>query len=145
MTSLETVKRAAHLLESRDIQGFQAMLADDFIARGAAQELNKSQALGYLQIFFAAFPDHRFNFTNFTEKGDEITCTGQETGTHLGLLDLKPFGIPVSLPATGRSYKLPISVFTFRVSGEKLTGYSEEATPGAGMAGILEQLGIKPS
>jgi hypothetical protein len=143
MSNLETAKKVADLLESRDLKGLQALLADDFRAKGAAIVLTKQQTLGYLQIFFTAFPDHRFNFTDFEEKEGLIYCTGQETGTHKGVLDLNPFGMPVLLPPTGKSFKLPESVFTFRVVGDQVTYYSEEAVKGGGLAGILDQLGVK--
>ena len=143
MSNLEVAKRFADLLESRDVKGLQALLADDFKAKGATRELTKQQALGYLQIFFTAFPDHRFTFTDFDEKGDLIYCNGQETGTHKGVLDINPFGMPVSFPPTGKSFQLPKCVFTFRVAGDKVTYYSEEAVMGGGLAGILEQLGVK--
>jgi predicted ester cyclase len=143
MSNIEVAKRFADLLESRDVKGLQALLADDFRAKGATRELTKQQALGYLQIFFAAFPDHSFGFADFEEKGDLLNCTGQETGTHKGVLDLNPFGIPISLPPTGKSFKLPKSIYTFRVARDKITFYGEEAVQGSGLAGILEQLGIK--
>jgi hypothetical protein len=143
MSNLEIANRFAGLLESRDVKGLQSIMADDFKAKGGTRELTKPQALGYLQIFFAAFPDHRFNFTDFEEKGYLIRCAGQETGTHQGVLDLKPFGMPITLPPTGKSFQLPKSVYTFRLAGDKVTFYGEEATQGSGLAGILEQLGVK--
>lgn len=143
MSNLETAKKAANLLESRELQGLQALLADDFRAKGATLELTKQQILGYLQIFFTAFPDLRFNFTDFEEKEGLIYCTSQETGTHTGVLDLNPFGMPVLLPPTGKSFKLPKSVFAFHVVGDKVMYLNEEAVKGGGMAGILEQLGVK--
>jgi hypothetical protein len=143
MGNFEIAKRAADLLESRDLEGLQALLADDFRAKGATLELTKQQTLGYLQIFFTAFPDHSFGFTDFEKKGGLVYCNGQETGTHMGVLDLNPFKIPVSLPPTGKSFKLPKSVFTFRVAGDKVTYFREEAGKGGGLAGILEQLGVK--
>ena len=143
MSNLEIAKRFADLLESRDVKGLQALLTDDFRAKGGVRELTKQQALGYLQMFFTAFPDVRFGFVDFEEKEDLIQCTSQETGTHLGVLDLKPFGMPVSLPPTGKSFKLPKSINTFRVAGDKVTFYGEEAVKGGGLAGILDQLGVK--
>jgi hypothetical protein len=142
MSSLEVAKKFIDLLESKDIKGLQASLADDFKAKGGTLELPKQQALGYLQIFFTAFPDHHFGFTDFEEKEGVIYSTGQETGTHTGVLDLKPFGMSVSLPPTGKSFKLPKSVFTFRVAGDQVTYFSEEAVKGGGLAGILDQLGV---
>jgi len=143
MSNLEVAKRFADLLEAGELKGLQTLLAEDFRAKGATRELTKQQALGYLQIFFTAFPDHRFGFTDFEEKGDLIQCIGQETGTHTGVLDLNPFGMPISLPPTGKSFTLPKYVFTFRVAGDKVTFYGEEAVQGGGLAGILEQLGVK--
>lgn len=143
MSNLDVAKRFADLLESRDVKGLQVLLPDDFRAKGGTLELTKQQALGYLQIFFTAFPDHRFGFTDFDEKGDLVYCTGQETGTHKGVLDLNPLGMPISLPPTEKSFNLPKSVFTFRVTGDKVTYFSEEAMKGGGLAGILEQLGVK--
>lgn len=143
MSNLDVAKRFADLLETGDVQRLQPFLADDFRAKGATRELTKQQALGYLQIFFTAFPDHRFGFTDFEEKGDWVYCTGQETGTHKGVLDLNPFGMLISLPPTGKSFKLPKSVYSFRVAGYKVTDYIEEAVQGGGLAGILEQLGVK--
>ena len=143
MSNLETAKRFADLLEAKDLKGLQALLADDFRAKGATLEFTKQQALGYLQIFFTAFPDHRFGFADFEEKGDLICCTAQETGTHQGVLDLNPFGMSLSLPPTGKCFKLPKSVFAFCVVGDRVTYFSEEAVKGGGLAGILEQLGVK--
>jgi len=143
MSSYEVAKKAADLLESRDLKGLQALLADDFRAKGATVELTKQQTLGYLRLFFTAFPNHLFNFTDFEEKGDLVHCIGQETGTHKGVLDLNPFGMPVSLPPTGKSFTLLKSTFTFRVAGDKVRYFGEEAMKGGGLAGILEQLGVK--
>ena len=143
MSNLEVAKRVADLLESRDVKGLQVLLADDFRAKGGTLELTKQQTLGFLQILFTAFPDHSFGFADFEEKGDLVNCTGQETGTHKGVLDLNPFGIPISLSPTGKSFNLPKSIYTFRVAGDKITFYGEEVVQGGGLAGILEQLGVK--
>jgi hypothetical protein len=143
MNNLEVAKRFANLLESGDVKELQILMTDDFKAKGGTRELNKQQALAYLQLFSAAFPDNRFGFTDFEVKGDVIQCFGQETGTHLGILDLKPFGIPISLSPTGKSFKLPKGTYTFRVAGDKVTEYIEETVTGGGLAGILEQLGVK--
>lgn len=137
---LEIAKSFAAMLESRDVKGLQALLAEDFKAKGGKMELTKPQTLGFLQILFTAFPDHRFGFADFEENEGSIRCTGLETGTHTGVLDLNPFGMPVTLPPTGKAFKLPKSVFRFRVAGGKVTSYIEESAVGGGLAGILEQL-----
>ncbi len=143
MSNLEIAKKVADLLESRDLKVLQVFLAEDFRAKGGTSELTKQQTLGFLQILFTAFPDHSFGFADFEEKGGLIYCTGHETGTHKGVLDLNPLGMPISLPPTGKSFKLPKSVFTFRAANDKLISFGEESAEGGGMAGILAQLGVK--
>jgi len=143
MSNLEVAKRAADLLESRDLKGLQVLLAEDFRAKGGTLELTRQQTLGYLQFFFTAIPDHSFGFADFEEIGELIFCTGHETGTHNGVLDLKPFSMPISVSPTGKSFKLPKSVFTFRAANDKLIYFGEEAAEGGGLAGILAQLGVK--
>ena len=142
MNNIETAKKVANLLESKDMKALQTLLANNFRAKGGTLELNKQQTLEYLQIFFMAFPDHRFDFMDFEKKGDMVYCIGQETGTHQGILDLNPLGMPVSLPPTGKTFKLPKSVFTFRVVGGKVTYFGEETVEGGGLKGILEHLGV---
>jgi predicted ester cyclase len=143
MSNLAIAKKVADLLESRDMKGLQVYLAEDFRAKGGTSELSKQQTLGFLQILFTAFPNHRFGFADLEEEGDLIHCTGHETGTHQGVLDLNPLGMPLSLPATGKSFKLPESVFTFRAENDKLIYFGEESAEGGGLAGILAQLGVK--
>lgn len=143
MDALDTAKKAADLLDCRDLAGLQKLMADGFTAKGPAQMLNKAQTLGYLQLFFTAFPDHHFNFTGFKLEGNLVHCSGQETGTHLGTFDLKPLGKPITLPPTGKTFSLPKSRFSFGMVDGMLTSFTEEPIKGGGLAGILEQLGVK--
>jgi ketosteroid isomerase-like protein len=82
MSDIETIKRFADLIETKDLNGLQAMLADDFTAKGPKMELNKQQIVGYLKILFTAFPDISFGLTEFEEKDDLIYCASHEKGTH---------------------------------------------------------------
>ncbi len=143
MTNLEIATRFSEFLERRDLAGLQTLLADDFAAKGPTMEINKQQTLAYLQILFTAIPDYRFGLTNFQEQGELIRCTTHESGTHQGVLDLKALGLPVSLPATGKSFELPSSTLTIRVVNGKVAYFGEEAVPGGGLAGMLDQLGVK--
>lgn len=140
MNHIEVVKRFADLVETKDLNGLQDLLADDFTVKGPTLELNKQQMVGYLKMMFTAFPDISFGLTDFEEKGDRIHCASHEQGTHTGILDLNPFGLPVSLPPTGRHYALPEGGFTFHVANDKVTYLSEE---GAGLKEVLAQLGVK--
>ncbi len=143
MSNLEIAKRFSEFLESHDLAVLQTLLADNFVAKGPTMELTKQQTLAYLQLLFTAFPDHCFGFANYQEEGELIHCTTHETGTHQGMLDLKAFGLPVSLPPTNKSFRLPAGTLTLRVVEGKIAYFGEEAAEGGGLAGILGQLGVQ--
>ena len=97
----------------------------------------------YLQLLFTAFPDHSFGLADYEEEGELIHCTTHESGTHQGVLDLKAFGLAVSLPPTNKSFRLPSGTLTIRVTDGKIAYFGEEAAEGGGLAGILDQLGVR--
>ena len=143
MSNLEIAKRFSEFLESRDLAGLQTLLADNFVAKGPTMELTKQQALAYLQLLFTAFPDHSFGLADYEEVGEMIRCTTHESGTHQGVLDLKEFGLPVTLPPSNKPIRLPNGKLTIRVVNGKIAYFGEEAAEGGGLAGILEQLGVR--
>jgi ketosteroid isomerase-like protein len=143
MSNLEIAMRFFEFLECRDLAGLETLLADDFAAKGPTMELTKQQALAYLQLLFTAFPDHRFGLADYEEEGELIHCTTHESGTHQGILDLKAFGLPVALPPTNKPFRLPGGRLTIRVADGKIAYFGEEATEGGGLAGILDQLGVR--
>jgi len=143
MSNIDIVKKFAELLETRNLDALQAILADDCKAKGTAKELNKQQIIGYIQMLFTAFPDFSFGLTGFEEKGEFVTCISHEKGTHAGVLDLNQYGIPVSLPPTGKAIALPESTYTFRLADGKITYFSEEIKKGGGLVGALAQLGVE--
>jgi hypothetical protein len=143
MNELETAKRFADLLEAKDLNGLQELLADGFTAKGPTMELNKQQTIAYLKILFTAFPDLSFGLTDYEEKGELIYCTSRERGTHNGVLDLTSFGMQITMPPSGKTFSLPEGGFTIRVANGKVVYLSEEPSEGGGLAGILAQLGVK--
>jgi predicted ester cyclase len=143
MSNIEIARKFSETLESRNLESLQALLADGFAAKGPSMQLTREQTLGYLKVLFTAFPDYSFGLTDFRQEGESIQCTSHESGTHTGLLDLKPFGLSVSLPPTGKPFRLPGSTFTIHVANDKITYFGEESVPGGGLAGILGQLGVK--
>ena len=143
MSNLEIAMRFCESLECRDLAGSQTLLADDFVAKGPTMELTKQQVIAYLQLLFTAFPDHSFGFADYEDKGEVIHFTTHERGTHQGVLDLKTFGVPISLPPTNKSFRLPAGRLTLRVVNSKIAYFGEEAGEGGGLAGILDQLGVR--
>ncbi len=142
MSNLEIATRFSKFLECRDVAGLQTLLADNFVAKGPTMELTRQQTLAYLQLLFTAFPDYGFGLADYKEEGELIRCTTHESGTHQGILDLKAFGLPVSLPPTNRSFRLPSGTLTIRVVNGKIAYFGEEAAEGGGLTGILDQLGV---
>lgn len=143
MNDPKIARRFADLLEAKDLNGLQELVSDGFSAKGPTRELNKQQTFAYLKILFTAFPDLNFGLTDFEEKGDLLYCTSHERGTHNGVLDLTPFGMPISLPPSGKTFTLPEGGFIIRVADGKVVYFSEEPGEGGGLAGILAQLGVK--
>ena len=143
MSNLEVAMRFSECLECRDLAGLQTLLTDNFVAKGPTMELTKQQTLAYLQLLFTAFPDHSFGLADYEEEGELIHCTTHESGTHQGVFDLKAFGLPVSLPPSNKSFSLPSGTLTFRVVDGKIAYFGEDAAEGGGLAGILDQLGVR--
>jgi predicted ester cyclase len=143
VSNIDVAKRFTDALEARELDLAGAMMADEFKAIGPSLQLTKPQTMAYLQLLFTAFPDYGFNFESLEPAGDYIRCYAHEQGTHLGTLDLKAFGMPLVVSATGKSFHLPKSTFSFQADGEKVTSFKEEAGQGGGLAGMLDQLGLK--
>jgi hypothetical protein len=143
VSELDVVKSFMGLIESKDLQGLEDILADDFSAKGPTMQLNKGQGVAYFNLLFTAFPDISYGVPEYEQKGDLIFCTIHEKGTHTGTLDLKPFGMPVTLAPTGKRFALPEGKLVFRVEGDKISSLSEQAVVGGGLAGVLAQLGVK--
>ena len=145
MSNLQIAEKCANLLETKDLNGLRDVLAENFSTEGPTAELNKQQAISYLGTLFTAFPDMTFGFIYFEEKQYLVTCDIHQKGTHTGVLDLTPFGLPVSLHPTGKTFDLSVGGFVFGVENEKIIFFSESIREGGGLAGILAQLGVKIS
>lgn len=143
MSNLETFQRFTELLEARDLNGMQDMFADNATVKGPTVELGKQQIVDYFKTLFTAFPDISFGLTDFEEQGDVLYCVSHEKGTHKGILDLRPFGIPLFLPPTEKTYTMPKTTYTFHIVNGKIVSFNEETVEGGGLKGILSQLGVK--
>jgi predicted ester cyclase len=142
MSKIDSAKKFAGLIDSHDLAGLQDLLAEDCIAKGDTMEIPKQQFIEYLEALFTAFPDFKFSHNDFREEGEMISFRVEEQGTHTGLLDLTPFGVPLSLPATSKPFKTPETKHTIRVAEGKVSYISEEQVEGGGLAGVLAQLGV---
>jgi hypothetical protein len=93
-------------------------------------------------ILQAGIPDWSFNLSDVQVTGNVAHTTHQISGTHTGNLDLSPMGMPV-IPATGKSFKLPVEHADLTYEGNKLTRFHADVAAGGGLPGILQQLGVE--
>jgi steroid delta-isomerase-like uncharacterized protein len=91
-----TVRRFYDLINAGDLEGFGALLADDFVEHEETPGLapTKEGVLDFFRMNRAAFPDMRMAALDVFASGDKVTARVRLTGTHRG-----PF---MGMPATGK-------------------------------------------
>jgi len=143
MSALEMASKLFQAIEAKDTTAAAKLISDDFTFSGPVpQPISGGEWLAMQQNLTKAFPDWKFNQADFREEGGKVRGTVQITGTHKGELDLSALGMP-NVPATGKTVKLPREEVTLSVSNGKFTSLTTAATEGAGVMGILSQLGVK--
>jgi len=130
------------LIEAGDFDGVAALLTDDFVFSGPVPEpIGAQMYIGFQAKLKEAFPDWSFNVSHGHAHGDTVHVNVDITGTHTGNLDLSPMGLPV-VPATGIAIQLPTEDVYVTVRGDRVAALETAATEGAGVPGILAQLGV---
>ena len=143
MSALEMASQLFQAIEAKDTTAAANFISADFTFSGPVpQPISGGEWLAMQQNLTKAFPDWKFNQADLREEGGEIRGTVQITGTHKGELDLSALGMP-NVPATGKTVNLPREDITLSVSNGKFTSLTTAATEGAGVMGILSQLGVK--
>ena len=90
-----TMRRLYELLSAGDIDGFGALLADDFIEHEELPGLapTKEGAIAFFRMYVAAFPDLRMAPEDVIASGDKVVARVRATGTHKGaFMGLSPTG-----------------------------------------------------
>ena len=97
MDHAATMRRAYDLINAGDIDGFGALLAEDFVEHEAAPGLEptKEGVTQFFHMYRAAFPDLRMDAQDVLLSGDKVTARVRATGTHEGEF--------LGMPATGKS------------------------------------------
>lgn len=143
MNAEEITRAVMTAIEAGDMGTAAGYLSDDFVFSGPVPEpVSGEQWLGLQSLLLAAFPDWSFNLSDVQVTSNGARTTHQITGTHTGDLDLAPLGLPV-IPATGKSIKLPVEHAEVTIEGDKAVRLHAEVTPGGGVPGILQQLGVE--
>src|SRR5687767_2278440 len=90
-----TMRRLYDSLNAGDIDGFAALLADDFLDHEALPGLapTKEGVTMFFRMYVAAFPDLRMVPEDVIASGDKVVARVRATGTHKGaFMGLSPTG-----------------------------------------------------
>ncbi|GAB4472495.1 MAG: hypothetical protein Kow00124_10600 [Anaerolineae bacterium] len=143
MTLSADAQQVLDAWDSKDLGRLASVLAEDYILYGGAMPLSKQDVLALMGAYFTALPDFSFNFTDAWEDGNVIGVTTNITGTHTGTLDLTPVGIPVTLAPTDIAIHLPPQPSEAALEGGQMVHHQLAEVAGAGLPGILAQLGVE--
>lgn len=97
MDHAATMRRVYDLINAGDIDGFGAVLADDFVEHEETPGLEPTRegVKQFFHMYRAAFPDLRMEAKDVLESGDKVVARVRATGTHQGEF--------MGMPATGKS------------------------------------------
>lgn len=141
MSAMDLVKQGLAAVDARDFAKLGSLVADDFMMEGPVPEpVGKAAFIGLLQALTAGIPDWNFNISGMSEEGDVVHLTNAISGTHTGTLNLPMLPGPVA--ATGKTIKLPSEPVDYVVTNGKVTRQTVGDTPGGGLAGLLQQIGV---
>lgn len=130
-----TMRRAYDLLNAHDVDGFGALLADEFVEHEELPGLEpgKEGVLTFFRMYIAAFPDLRMEPQDVLSSGDKVVARVRATGTHQGEF--------LGIPATGRSVDVQlIDIIRFGDDGlaHEHWGVFDTMT-------MMQQLGVVPT
>ena len=143
MSGTDLVKQLWAAIETGDFATMSRVLSDDFVLEGPTpQPAGKSEYIGLMQVLTAAFPDWKFNPTDWSEQGGEVHETHHITGTHTGTLSLPM--LPGPIAATGVKFKqyAEPSVFTIKNGQISRAVVSHPAGEPSGVVNLLRQIGV---
>ena len=129
-----TQRRLYERLNAGDIEGFGALLADDFVEHEETPGLapTKDGVLAFFRMYRAAFPDLRMDPEDIVADGDKAVARVRATGTHQGEF--------MGMPATGQSFDVQL-IDIMRFNDDGLVG---EHWGVVDMLAMMQQLGVIP-
>lgn len=91
-----TMRRLYELINVGDVEGFDAVMADDFVEHEETPGLapTREGVKEFFRMYIAAFPDLRFDLEDVVASGDKVVTRARATGTHQGEF--------MGMPATGK-------------------------------------------
>ena len=134
MDNSATQQRLYDLLNAGDIDGFGALLSDDFVEHEETPGLapTKDGVLEFFRMYRAAFPDLRMDTEDVLASGDKVVARVRATGTHEGEF--------MGMPPTGKSVDVQlIDIMLFAEDGRVREHWGV-----VDMLAMLQQLGVVP-
>jgi steroid delta-isomerase-like uncharacterized protein len=135
MDHAATMRRLFDLISAGDIDGFGALIADDFVEHDDLPGLppTKEGVTAFFRTFLAAFPDLRMVPQDVIASGDKVVARVEATGTHTGEF--------MGLAPTGRRVRVQlIDIIRFGANGRAIEhwGVFDQFT-------MMQQLGAIPA
>lgn len=144
MDARQVAESFAEAFNAGDLDTVASYLTDDFQLSGPTPEpVDGKQWIGLTKLMKAAFPDINYNLRVVGAEGNVVKTMTQVSGTHTGDLDLSAMGMGV-IPATGKSFSNPEEPGEATIRGNKIASIHITPVEGAGLMGVLAQLGVKP-
>jgi steroid delta-isomerase-like uncharacterized protein len=134
MDHVDTLRSFYELISSGDLEGFGALLAEDFVEHEETPGLapTKTGVLEFFEMYRAAFPDLRMQPEDVLPSGDKVVARVRATGTHQGEM--------LGVAATGRSIDVQlIDIIRF---GDD--GLAHEHWGVFDTMAMMQQLGVVP-
>ena len=127
-------RKLYELLNAGDIEGFGALLADDFVEHEETPGLapTREGVMAFFRMYRAAFPNLRFDLEDVVAGGDKVVARARATGTHQGEL--------MGIPPTGKDVDVQL-VDIMRFNDDGLVA---EHWGVVDMLAMMQQLGVVP-
>ena len=127
-------RKLYELLNAGDIEGFGALLADDFVEHEETPGLapTREGVMAFFRMYRAAFPNLRFDLEDVVAGGDKVVARARATGTHQGEL--------MGIPPTGKDVDVQlIDIMRFNDDGLVAEHWGV-----VDMLAMMQQLGVVP-
>jgi steroid delta-isomerase-like uncharacterized protein len=129
------MRSAYERINEGDIEGFAALLADDFVEHEETPGFppTKEGVLEFFRMYRAAFPDLRMDAEDVLASGDKTVARVRATGTHRGEL--------MGIPPTGKRVDVElIDIMQFDDAGSVSEHWGVIDT-----MSMMQQLGVVPA
>jgi hypothetical protein len=143
MNEIDIVKSTLKSIEAGDFVHYREQYSDDFQLSGPVPKpLSRVDYIDLMRALLKAFPDWKFNATNFKQVREHVSFNTRISGTHTGVLNLPNMGISAVQP-TNKRFTSPEEMLTITVQNGKVTRAESNNVPGGGLMGILTQIGVQ--